>query len=58
MDVPREREENTRIPGRLNMKHKFKEELLSDDKVEFKVENGVITLMFFNPDKDDKVVEW
>ena len=24
MDIPREREENIRIPGKLNMKHKFK----------------------------------
>lgn len=36
------------------MKHKFK----IDDKVGFKVKNGFITLMIFNPDIDDKVVEW
>lgn len=37
---------------------KYEEALLPDDKVGFKVKNGFITLMIFNPDKDDKVVEW
>ena len=32
--------------------------LLPDDKAGFKVVNGRMTLMIFNPDKDDKVVEW
>lgn len=36
----------------------YEEDLLPDDKAGFKVENGRITLMIFNPDKDDKVVEW
>ena len=37
---------------------KYEEALLPDDKVGFKVKNGFITLMIFNPGKDDKVVEW
>ena len=37
---------------------KYEEPLLPDDKVGFKVKNGFITLMIFNPDKDDEVVEW
>ena len=37
---------------------RYEEELLPDDKAGFKVVNGRMTLMIFNPDKDDKVVEW
>lgn len=57
MDIPREREENIRIPGRLNMKHKFK----IGDKVRILDGSNIknYTGGWYNyMNKYDKVVEW